>query len=358
MLIAGTMRTENVARSVSELLMSVEPAGLAAVADDLGQYLDDPLPERRAMATAVLVRSGRPLRPLAERDAAALLGAVSAMSPEQLPASAVEDLKAMVGDGMIDAVTGVLEVARLSTDRDALFAWLASLVDPARGLGFEQWGGAHELGMAALGGMHSVGFADWPAGFDDYRLVPADPDVLTQGHDLYHLEEEGCVKCHGEHGEGVEGFPALAQSPWVLGNPRRGAAIVAHGLNGPLTMPDGQSFDASMDPVQKGSLFSDADVAAILTYVRQSFGNYASAVTHKDVQAAPVPADGGSWNTTALLQRFPFEYDRLLPGSDAPKGPGVAHWHAPRGGLLMMLVGVFALNAVLGGLTFLANRKG
>lgn len=338
--------------------MSVEPEGLAAVADELGAYLDDPLPERRALATAVLVRSGRPLKELADRDQAALLGAVSAMTPEQLPASAVADLRQMVEDGTIDALTGVHEVTRLSTDKAGLYAWLASLVDPARGVGFDQWGAGHELGMAALSGMHELGHADWPAGYDDYQLTAAAPEVMALGETLYHMEEEGCVKCHGEHGEGVEGFPPLAQSPWVLGDPRRGAAIVAHGLNGPLTMPDGQSFDASMDPVQKGSLFSDADVAAILTYVRQSFGNYASAVTFKDVQAAPVPADGGSWNTTALLQRFPMEYDRLLPGSDAPKGPGVAHWHAPRGGLVLMLVVVLALNAVLGGLTFLANRKG
>ena len=352
------MRTENVAQSVAELLMSVEPDGLAAVADDLAGYLDDPLAERRALATAVLVRSGRPLKELAERDQEALLGAVSSMTPEQLPASAIADLKQMVEDGTVETGSGVLEVVRLSKDRGELFAWLASMIDPARGLGFDQWGEGHERAMAALDGMHQLVHADWPAGYDDYKLVPADPEVYALGEELYHMAEEGCVKCHGERGEGVEGFPPLAHSPWVLGNPRRGAAIVAHGLNGPLTMPDGQSFDASMDPVQKGSLFSDADVAAILTYVRQSFGNYASAVTFEDVQREPVPADRGSGKTTDLLAVFPLEYDRLLPGSDAPRLPGVAQWHAPRGGLWLMLASVFVLNAFLAGATFLANRKG
>lgn len=352
------MNTENVARSVSELLMSVESSGLATVADDLRGYLDDPLPERRALAMAVLVRSGSSLQDLAERDSAALLEAVSSMSPEQLPDNAVANLKQMVTDGTIDAATGVEEVARLSTDRDALFSWLAEMVGRARDVGFDQWGPDHTRAMAALRGMHTIDFADWPAGYADYAIEPADPEVYALGRELYHLEEKGCVKCHGEHGEGVEGYPPLADSPWVLGEPRRAAAIVAYGLRGPLTMPDGRVFgvQSSMDPVQKGSNFSDADVAAILTYVRQSWGNYASPVTFRDVQSAPPAKDRGSWLTTELLQRFPLKYDRLVAGGDTPVGPSVPHWSPPRGGLLLMLVIVLALNGLLGGATYLCNR--
>lgn len=355
-LVEGTLYPDQVARSVAELLMSVQPEGLAVVAEQLEAYLDDPLAERRALATAVLVRSGQPLKPFAERDRDALLGAVAAMSPEQLPASAVEDLKQLVDGRTIDTAAGMAEVARLSLDKAALFAWLASMIDPARGLGYDQWGDGHTRAMAALAAMHRVDAADWPPGYDDYWLPPVNPEVFAEGYRLYHLEEEGCVKCHGEHGEGVEGFPPLAQSPWVLGDPRRGATIVAHGLTGPLTMPDGQTFDATMDPVQKGSQFSDADVAAILSYVRQSFGNYASAVTYEDVRTAAHP-EKGSWHTDALLMHYPMEYDRLLPSSDAPKRPGVAQWRAPGWGLPLMLAAVIGLNVLFAGLTFLVNRQ-
>ncbi|MFI4861248.1 MAG: c-type cytochrome [Phycisphaerales bacterium JB063] len=351
------MRTDRVASSVAELLMAIDPAGLAVVADDLAGYLDDPLEERRALAMAVMVRSGKPLAELAQRDRVALLGAVASMSPEQLPATAVDDLKRMVEQGTLNVADAIVEIARLTTQKADLFAWLAGMVDPARDLGFDQWGADHTRAMAALQGMHTFAFEDWPAGYEDYAVAQAEPEFIEHGRDLYYEAEEGCVKCHGQHGEGVEGYPPLANSPWVLGNPQRAAAIVAHGLTGPLVMPDGQAFEATMDPVQKGSNFSDADVAAILTFVRQSWGNYASAVTFVDVQAAPAPADGGSWHTDKLLEQFPMKYDRLLASSDAPAGPSIRPWTAPPGGLWVMLATVLGLNAILGGLTFLANRK-
>lgn len=316
------------------------------------------MPEKRAMATAGLVRSGRPLQELAEHDRDALLSAVATMSSEQLPPSAVADLMSMVDDGTVDAATGVLEAARLATDREALFAWLAGMIDPARGLGYDQWGSAHRLAMAALQGMHQVDRADWPAGYSGYYLEPPSDEVITRGEMLYHVEEGGCIKCHGPEGRGAEGFPPLADSPWVLGDPRRAATIVEHGLTGEIVTHDGRHFNSTMDPLKKGANLSSADVAAILTYIRRSWGNFASAVTYEDIKTLPSPAEGGPWEADEVLMHFPLEYDRLLPGgADAPRRPGVAGWHAPRGGMLVMLVVVLALNALFAGLTFAANRR-
>jgi mono/diheme cytochrome c family protein len=75
-----------------------------------------------------------------------------------------------------------------------------------------------------------------------------------------------CVACHQPDGRGREGLaPALAGSPFVSGRAGILARIVIHGKEGTTMMP----------PL--GTL-SDAEIAAVLTFVRRSFGHTASAV--------------------------------------------------------------------------------
>ena len=75
-----------------------------------------------------------------------------------------------------------------------------------------------------------------------------------------------CVACHQPDGRGREGLaPALAGSPFVTGRAGIMARIVIHGKEGKAMMP----------PL--GTL-SDAEVAAVLTFVRRSFGHTASPV--------------------------------------------------------------------------------
>jgi len=80
-----------------------------------------------------------------------------------------------------------------------------------------------------------------------------------------------CSACHRVDGMGVKGaFPALAGDPFVVG-PK--VDPVARVLNGRGGMP---SFKADL---------SDDQIAAILTYVRSSWGNKADAVKPADVAA-------------------------------------------------------------------------
>ncbi len=82
---------------------------------------------------------------------------------------------------------------------------------------------------------------------------------------------QNCAACHQPQGQGVPGaFPALAGDPVVKGDPRAAAWIVIHGRGG---MPN---FSADL---------SDADIAAVLTYVRSSFGNHAPPVLPATVAA-------------------------------------------------------------------------
>jgi len=92
-----------------------------------------------------------------------------------------------------------------------------------------------------------------------------------------------CAACHQATGQGLPGaFPPLAGSEYVLGDGERVVRIVLRGLSGPVTVA-GQAFNGAM-PAWADQL-SDAEIAAVLTYVRSSFGNVASAVT-PDVVAA------------------------------------------------------------------------
>jgi mono/diheme cytochrome c family protein len=91
-----------------------------------------------------------------------------------------------------------------------------------------------------------------------------------------------CSACHQQNGQGVPGaFPPLAGSEWVTGDPKIPIAIVLHGMQGPITVK-GQEYNGVMMP---WAALSDAQIAAIATYVRSSWGNTASAVTAADVAA-------------------------------------------------------------------------
>ena len=91
---------------------------------------------------------------------------------------------------------------------------------------------------------------------------------------------DNCSACHQPTGKGVKGaFPPLAGSPFVQGDPK---AVMTTVLNGRGGMP---AF--------KDDLI-DADLAAILTYVRSSWGNNASAIQPADVAAARAAAKAGA----------------------------------------------------------------
>ncbi|MGB7749319.1 MAG: c-type cytochrome [Verrucomicrobiia bacterium] len=93
-----------------------------------------------------------------------------------------------------------------------------------------------------------------------------------------------CGLCHGNDGLGKPGqVPPLAGSEWV--NPRsvqRVARIALAGINGKI-QAEGKDWNLSMAAM--GAALSDADLAAVLTFIRQSWGNQAGAVTADEVQA-------------------------------------------------------------------------
>jgi mono/diheme cytochrome c family protein len=116
-----------------------------------------------------------------------------------------------------------------------------------------------------------------------------------------------CSACHGADGKGATGgqFPPLAGSPWVLGDAALPVKVVLHGLHGPVEV-DGRTYDLEMPP--QGGILPDDQIAAILTFVRSSWGNKAGTVTADLVKAARESnADRKTaWTAEELLKLHPL----------------------------------------------------
>ena len=111
----------------------------------------------------------------------------------------------------------------------------------------------------------------------------ANAAAVAAGQKVY---TASCAGCHGASGAGIPGtFPPLAKNPAVTAaDPKDVIHTVLYGRSGPLTV-NGATFNGQM-PTWKGQL-SNADVANVITFIRNSWGNSAGAVTEKDVAAVP-----------------------------------------------------------------------
>lgn len=341
---------DRTAEAIAPLLLELPNEAVLAINKELDELLDSRTAGLRSAAVALKVRSGAPLGALAERDPTALLSAIDSLSKDQATGNLAATLIDLAKDGQLDAGQAIQQANRLSSDKAALFDRLAELAGPAMSQSYAEWGQPHTLAMAALAGMHETPDEDWPDGFDQYRIARAEQSVLELGKERYFHHEKGCVKCHGEHGEGTAGFPPLAQSPMVNGDPVRAATIVKYGLMGELAHTlnpaDGKPFSAQMEPL---SYYNNAEIAAAVTFVRQSFGNFSAPVTIDDVAAAKSPAEGLMWNASDLLAKYPFERDRIS-GSLPPPSVEVKTWTPPSSGLALMLIVVtLCMLLILGG---------
>ena len=88
-----------------------------------------------------------------------------------------------------------------------------------------------------------------------------------------------CSTCHQSDGKGAIG-PPLAGNSVVTGDASKVIHIVNSGLTGTITV-NGKTFNGTM-PAWKGTL-STSDIAAVITYIRSSWGNKAGAVTSAQV---------------------------------------------------------------------------
>ncbi len=161
--------------------------------------------------------------------------------------------------------------------------------------GLLMWGGYYLA--ANHGGFRADVFNEDPAvlyrGGEARSVKPVDPMVL--GKRVYN----NCTQCHQPDGSGVVGtFPPLLGSERVAGPPHVLAAILLHGLDGPVEVA-GQRFSGQMPAW--GQL-SDQEIAGVLTYIRQSWGHQFEPVPAELVTAVRAATGGkaGSYTDAAL----------------------------------------------------------
>ncbi|HEY4334931.1 MAG TPA: cytochrome c [Puia sp.] len=100
---------------------------------------------------------------------------------------------------------------------------------------------------------------------------------VTRGKQVFLAQ---CLACHMADGLGVQGMnPPLAKTKQVLGDKPTLIKIVLNGMQG--VEIDGEDYHGVMAPHRD---LSDQEVADVLTYVRNSFGNKASAVAAAQVK--------------------------------------------------------------------------
>ena len=127
-------------------------------------------------------------------------------------------------------------------------------------------------------------------------FVKASDEQMKRGLAVY---SRTCIACHQPTGKGLPPvFPSIAETPIVVGNPELPIKFILQGLIGPITV-GGMTYNSVMPPVAG---VSDGDIADVLTYVRQSFGNKGNPVSVDQVKAVRAATAGRTamWTTAEL----------------------------------------------------------
>ena len=101
---------------------------------------------------------------------------------------------------------------------------------------------------------------------------------IERGKKVY---ENTCLACHQVNGGGVPGMnPPLKKTKWVLGDKKTLIGIVLKGLDKEIEV-NGETYSNTMPSF---AMLSDKEIADVLTFVRNNFGNKASQVSEADVK--------------------------------------------------------------------------
>ncbi|QDU76752.1 Cytochrome c-552 precursor [Bremerella volcania] len=143
--------------------------------------------------------------------------------------------------------------------------------------------------------------------------VTADPKVMAMGKEIF-LRESHCATCHQPHGQGMPNlYPPIDGTLWTNGSEDRLISMVLDGMHGTIEVK-GKTYSSPPLPPMTGfrQLLNDEEVAAVLTYVRNSWSNRAKPITAS--QVAKIRAidrgDATFWHVNDLMAKFPLEDGR------------------------------------------------
>lgn len=156
------------------------------------------------------------------------------------------------------------------------------------------------------------GIAEKPVA--EYVQVPAPAHLSAEakkqfiaGQEVYNREGH-CMTCHRGDGNGLApAFPPIAGSPWVKDDERL-IKIALFGLMGPIEV-NGKKFDGQVPMTPFGGMLKDDEVAAVLTFVRNHFGNKSEPISAEQVKAvrAKYPGRLTFFTTEEILKEHPLE---------------------------------------------------
>ena len=141
------------------------------------------------------------------------------------------------------------------------------------------------------------------------QLDDAQQKVYDQGRTIFSRDAH-CITCHQGNGQGLPNiYPPLKGKEWI-GDSDVLINIVLKGLWGPLEV-DGKRFDPTkgVPPMMGfGPMLNDQEMAAVLTYVRQSFGNDYDPITPDAVGKVRKATESRTnvWRVDELMKAHPI----------------------------------------------------
>ncbi|MFK7818970.1 MAG: PVC-type heme-binding CxxCH protein [Planctomycetaceae bacterium] len=145
--------------------------------------------------------------------------------------------------------------------------------------------------------------------------------IYRQGSQIFQRDSH-CATCHLTNGMG-NGlvYPPLVGSPWVTGDEERLVKLALHGLWGKMKVR-GKTYDPArgVPPMTAfRDILKDDELAAVLTFVRNTWGNKASVVDKKTVARVRAATSGRTifWKPEELLEQHPLEEELMVKGDSS-----------------------------------------
>ncbi len=183
------------------------------------------------------------------------------------------------------------------------------IVGIATGQPLDEWmNGAAKTATDRLSGIAETVADEHPIGPVPENLTDSEKALYRIGHEVY-FRDAHCATCHQRDGKGMDpAYPPLAASDWVVGDPQRAIKLTLHGMMGPLEL-NGKKYDGNVPMTPFGGLLDDKEIAAVLTYVRNNFGNKAAAVQPEQVTRIREATKERKvfYQTSELLEQHPVE---------------------------------------------------